>query len=141
MDLAKLALTGLIGGTLGMAACAGTAEAPAELNDVVANAEKVTTEAVDKVKTEAAAVVEGAGEFSELHDCAGKNTCKGLGGCKVTAESLAAMGKKMGVEGEALGAPHDCKGHNSCKGLGGCSVDADTLAKLKAKVAGGSADH
>ena len=36
------------------------------------------------------------------HDCAGKNACKGQGGCKTG---------DMG-----------CKGKNSCKGKGGCAV-------------------
>ena len=34
------------------------------------------------------------------HDCAGKNACKGQGGCKT--------------------ATHACKGQNACKGQGGC---------------------
>ena len=34
------------------------------------------------------------------HDCAGKNACKGQGGCKT--------------------ATHACKGQNECKGQGGC---------------------
>lgn len=36
------------------------------------------------------------------HDCAGKNACKGQGGCKTSA--------------------HACKGQNDCKGQGGCKV-------------------
>lgn len=36
------------------------------------------------------------------HDCAGKNACKGQGGCKT--------------------ASHACKGHNECKGQGGCKA-------------------
>ncbi len=43
------------------------------------------------------------------HDCAGKNDCKGTGGCKT--------------------AKNDCKGKNACKGQGGCS----TLAKKDEK--------
>lgn len=38
----------------------------------------------------------------ETHDCAGKNSCKGKGGCK---------------SGDA-----GCAGKNSCKGKGGCAV-------------------
>jgi hypothetical protein len=38
----------------------------------------------------------------ETHDCAGKNSCKGKGGCK------------SGDNG--------CAGKNSCKGKGGCGV-------------------
>jgi nitrous oxide reductase len=36
------------------------------------------------------------------HDCAGKNTCKGQGGCKT--------------------GDNGCSGKNSCKGKGGCAV-------------------
>jgi hypothetical protein len=39
------------------------------------------------------------------HDCAGKNACKGQGGCK------------SGDNG--------CAGKNSCKGKGGCKVPVD----------------
>lgn len=38
----------------------------------------------------------------ETHDCAGKNSCKGKGGCKT---------------GDA-----GCAGKNTCKGKGGCAV-------------------
>jgi hypothetical protein len=38
----------------------------------------------------------------ETHDCAGKNSCKGKGGCK---------------SGE-----NGCAGKNTCKGKGGCAV-------------------
>ena len=43
-----------------------------------------------------------AGSSMHKHDCAGKNACKGQGGCKT--------------------ATHACKGHNECKGQGGCKV-------------------
>ena len=36
------------------------------------------------------------------HDCAGKNACKGQGGCKT--------------------AKHACKGQNECRGQGGCNM-------------------
>jgi hypothetical protein len=38
----------------------------------------------------------------KLHDCAGQNDCKGIGGCKNDA--------------------HACKFKNSCKGKGGCEI-------------------
>jgi hypothetical protein len=38
----------------------------------------------------------------ETHDCAGKNSCKGKGGCKT--------------------GDNGCAGKNSCKGKGGCAV-------------------
>ena len=41
-------------------------------------------------------------EKGETHDCAGKNSCKGKGGCKT------------GDKG--------CAGKNTCKGKGGCAV-------------------
>jgi hypothetical protein len=42
-------------------------------------------------------------ETGKTHSCAGKNACKGQGGCK------------SGDNG--------CKGKNSCKGKGGCATD------------------
>ena len=39
----------------------------------------------------------------DKHDCAGKNSCKGKGGC----------GRS----------DNGCKGKNSCKGKGGCATD------------------
>ena len=41
-------------------------------------------------------------EKGETHDCAGKNSCKGKGGCKT--------------------GDNGCAGKNSCKGKGGCAV-------------------
>ena len=38
----------------------------------------------------------------ETHDCAGKNSCKGKGGCKTS--------------------DNGCAGKNSCKGKGGCAT-------------------
>jgi hypothetical protein len=38
----------------------------------------------------------------KVHDCAGQNDCKGIGGCK--------------------SADHDCKFKNACKGKGGCEI-------------------
>jgi len=43
-----------------------------------------------------------SGSSMHKHDCAGKNACKGQGGCKT--------------------ATHACKGQNECKGQGGCKV-------------------
>ena len=43
-----------------------------------------------------------ADEKGETHDCAGKNSCKGKGGCK--------------------SGDNKCAGKNSCKGKGGCAV-------------------
>jgi hypothetical protein len=44
------------------------------------------------------------------HDCAGKNACKGQGGCN------------SGDNG--------CKGKNSCKGKGGCKTSPTTAPAL-----------
>jgi len=38
----------------------------------------------------------------KVHDCAGQNDCKGIGGCKTES--------------------HSCKFKNACKGKGGCDV-------------------
>jgi hypothetical protein len=38
----------------------------------------------------------------KVHDCAGQNDCKGIGGCKSET--------------------HDCKFKNACKGKGGCEI-------------------
>ena len=53
-------------------------------------------------KTGIAAGVLADKEKGETHDCAGKNSCKGKGGCK------------SGDNG--------CAGKNTCKGKGGCAV-------------------
>ncbi len=110
MDIAKLALTGILGGSLafGAAGCNGP--------------ESSGTQTEQKTQ-----------DYSDVHACAGLNSCKGLGGCKVTEEKLAMLGKKRGISSEEAGQPHDCKGLNECKGLGGCSVDAARFAELKAK--------
>ena len=45
----------------------------------------------------------------ETHSCAGKNTCKGKGGCKT--------------------GDNGCAGKNSCKGKGGCAMKDGKPAK------------
>jgi hypothetical protein len=47
---------------------------------------------------------------ADAHDCAGKNSCKGQGGCKTSDQG--------------------CKGKNSCKGKGGCKVGSTTAPSL-----------
>jgi hypothetical protein len=45
----------------------------------------------------------------KVHDCAGQNDCKGIGGCKTET--------------------HACKFKNACKGKGGCDItDKDVKA-------------
>ncbi len=132
MDLSKLALTGLLGGALTLTGC--SEEEPAK--------------AADGAKTDAHAAHDAAGDaakeatvaFSDVHACAGKNTCKGLGGCKVTEEKLAKLAAKVGTSADAAGSAHACAGKNACKGLGGCAVTAEKFAELKAAVDGAGDD-
>ena len=76
------AMTGLLGGTM--------ARAAAPMQDT-----KQDTTSKSKSKASKSKV--------EKHACAGKNSCKGNGGCKT------------GDQG--------CKAKNSCKGKGGCATD------------------
>ncbi|HAI14428.1 MAG TPA: hypothetical protein DCM28_22175 [Phycisphaerales bacterium] len=121
---ARLAMTGLMGTAAGllMTACGENAESTSETSP--AAAPSPTTQAVDMQK------------YMDIHDCAGLNTCKGLGGCHVDAAKLKKLAEKAGVPMDKAGQPHDCSGLNACKGLGGCHVDAAKLQKLKAKLAG-----
>jgi hypothetical protein len=50
-------------------------------------------------------------EKGETHDCAGKNSCKGKGGCKT--------------------GDNGCAGKNTCKGKGGCAVKDGKPVKEK----------
>lgn len=116
--LAKLALTGIIGGsiTLGLSGCT---EKPKE-----------TTDASDNN----GAMVSATEKYKEIHSCSGLNVCKGLGGCKVSAEKLIILAENVGMAAGDAGEAHSCKGLNECKGLGGCHVDATILATLKSKM-------
>ncbi|NQZ55955.1 MAG: hypothetical protein HRT88_00555 [Lentisphaeraceae bacterium] len=100
---AALAIAGLVSGTAFMAT--SCEEKPAATSDADANA--------------------------VVHDCSGKNECKGLGGCKVTAEKLTSLAKTAGTADDQKGSAHDCSGKNECKGLGGCKVTKAKLEKLK----------
>jgi hypothetical protein len=51
------------------------------------------------------------------HSCAGRNSCKGTGGC-ATDGSKQNKAKAAGVTEK-----HSCAGKNSCKGNGGCATD------------------
>jgi hypothetical protein len=81
-----------------------------------------------------APIATAADENEVAHSCAGLNECKGLGGCKVTAEKLAKLAKKAGVEADKAGEAHSCAGLNECKGLGGCKVTKGQLEKMKSKM-------
>lgn len=122
------ALAGLL-----LGACGGEAEhAPAAADAAhgaadAAHGEKPADAAL--VKTEDAHAANAAHAAAEgaqtvvngvtLHDCAGKNECKGQGGCK-TATST-------------------CAGTNECKGKGGCKVDATVAAKMTPPAPAGAA--
>ena len=67
------------------------------------------------------------------HKCAGKNECKGLGGCGVSEAKLKKLAKKAGVSADKAGKAHKCSGMNECKGLGGCKVTKSKLKDLKKK--------
>ena len=84
--------------------------------------------------SKAKAASEAEGNYNETHECAGLNICKGLGGCKVTAEKLAQLASARGIDISEAGSPHDCAGLNECKGLGGCAVDAKRLEELAANL-------
>ena len=77
---------------------------------------------------------DGVVPYGTDHGCAGLNSCKGLGGCKVSDAKLAELAEKAGTPMDEAGSAHSCKGQNACKGLGGCSVDEARFAELKAAV-------
>jgi hypothetical protein len=119
--IAGLALAGLIGGGVAL-----TTGCPSKTPVKTASAK------TDSAKTAAKSLP--APDYKEIHGCDGHNTCKGLGGCKVTQDKLTALAKRRGLAADKAGAPHDCKGLNECKGLGGCKVTAEDLVTLKAKL-------
>jgi hypothetical protein len=80
---------------------AGAAIAGILSGGLVAKLNAATATSTDK-STVAAAGVLADDKKKEVHDCAGKNSCKGKGGCKTSDAG--------------------CKGKNSCKGKGGCAV-------------------
>jgi hypothetical protein len=84
---------------------AGAAIAGIMSGGLVAKLNAATATSTDKSTVAAAGVLADEKKpAKEAHDCAGKNSCKGKGGCKT---------------GDA-----GCKGKNSCKGKGGCKVEA-----------------
>ena len=123
--LANLALMGLLGTSV--AACGG--DAPTE-STAPAAAEAAPAEAAPAEAAPEAA----ASKYKDVHGCAGANTCKGLGGCKVTEERLAKLAEKRGISMEEAGEAHSCAGMNACKGLGGCHVTQERFDELKAQL-------
>jgi hypothetical protein len=57
----------------------------------------------------------------EKHACAGKNSCKGNGGCATDGS------KKNKAAAAGVTEKHACKGKNSCKGNGGCATDGKKM--------------
>src|SRR5271156_5369619 len=51
------------------------------------------------------------------HACAGKNACKGTGGCATDGS------KKNKANPASASEKHACAGQNSCKGKGGCATN------------------
>ena len=134
--IGKLALAGLVSGALvGGTACKSGPESDVKEQPTAETPEKTEQAAPDKP---AEPEVKEA-MLSLVHDCRGMNSCKGLGGCSMTAEQLAEAAKKAGVDAAAAGEPHDCSGKNACKGLGGCKVDEAKAAMLKKNMEGGDA--
>ncbi|HSB63475.1 MAG TPA: hypothetical protein VLJ18_04880 [Thermoanaerobaculia bacterium] len=57
------------------------------------------------------------------HVCAGKNGCKGQGGCGTKDHSCAGQNACKGKGGCASASmKHECAGKNECKGQGGCAT-------------------
>ncbi len=81
---------------------AGAALAGIISGGFVAKVNAATNAKSDKSGTFAGQLADEKKEKGETHDCAGKNSCKGKGGCK------------SGDKG--------CAGKNTCKGKGGCAV-------------------
>ena len=80
---------------------AGAALAGIVSGGLVAKVSAATNSSPEKAGISAGQIADEK-EKGETHDCAGKNSCKGKGGCK------------SGDKG--------CAGKNTCKGKGGCAV-------------------
>lgn len=140
MDLSRLALMGLLSAAVACDGAESTTPPPVggAATPAPEGAAPAAPVAAAPVADSMGAPPTGTVTYSDVHECAGRNSCKGLGGCKVTAESLAALAKAAGVDMAQAGAPHDCAGLNACKGLGGCAVDEAKFASLKAAQASGA---
>lgn len=121
---ARLALTGLMGTAAGLLLTGCNDKGTSSPHDTMPASNGATTQATDHQA------------YSEIHDCAGLNACKGLGGCHVDEARLQKLTEKAGMPMDKAGSTHDCAGKNACKGLGGCHVDAARLQKLKSSLAG-----
>jgi hypothetical protein len=96
--------------------------------------EAKTAGEIEEAAATAAAAAPAKIEHKDVHGCSGANSCKGLGGCKVSDEKLAKLAEKRGIPLEEAGEAHACAGLNACKGLGGCHVTQEKFAGLKAKL-------
>jgi hypothetical protein len=65
----------------------------------------------------AAGAQSDAAQAPAKHACAGKNSCKGTGGCATDGSQKNKVNVKKAEE------KHACAGKNSCKGKGGCATD------------------
>ena len=102
--LAGAAIAGLLGGSFAAKATAATV--------------KPTKSSI------AAAGVLADDKKGETHDCAGKNTCKGKGGCKSGDAGCAGKNTCKGKGGCG-----STKGKNDCKGKGECRTDGKPMEK------------
>ena len=91
LSIAAAALSGLLMGT---AARAATITVPSS-----------SKPSVQKLVDAGAKAIKLDDTKKDVHECAGKNSCKNNGGCKT--------------------GDNGCKGKNSCKGKGGCAVKED----------------
>ena len=107
-NLAQLALAGLLG--MGALGCGDSNQAttakeastdaatPAAKPAAKKEAAKKTAEAgqdAAKAPAKVAAKATTRAKYTEVHDCAGKNVCKGLGGCHVDAAKLQKLKAKL----------------------------------------------
>ena len=81
---------------------AGAALAGIVSGGLVAKVSAATSSSPEKAGISSAGQIADEKEKGETHDCAGKNSCKGKGGCKSGDKS--------------------CAGKNTCKGKGGCAM-------------------
>ena len=94
--LTRLALAGILG--VGFSACGDQQQAKSQAAVKPEAAAKKTAKAVAKAPGKAQPQQVAANtQYKEVHGCAGLNVCKGLGGCKVSAEKLEKLAKKAGV--------------------------------------------
>ena len=92
-------------------------------------------------KQESTKGAQQAPAMAEKHICAGKNSCKNLGGCKTGDNGCAGKNSCKSKGGCATASErHDCGTKNSCKGLGGCKTgDNGCAGKNSCKGKGGCA--